>query len=112
MFEWMVKSVDTLLFFYCNGHLFVLPGNVLLVNQAKAADYRSYAGTASSLHGTSQETSHAVYFPNIFHISHCLNFIYIYILLNFPARKLCRKTSRDFSQEFQSARCCIFFFCN
>ena len=38
--------------------MFILPGNVLLVNQATTADFGSYKCTASNPYGTAQSTSY------------------------------------------------------
>ena len=54
----MVLSMSGLFIFYSNGHVFILPGNVLLVNQATTADYGAYTCTASNAHGTTHATSY------------------------------------------------------
>merc|ERR1712150_13657 len=42
-----------------NGHTFVLPGNVLLVNQATVADHGVYTCTASNPVGTASASTYA-----------------------------------------------------
>ena len=47
--------------FYSNGHVFILPGNVLLVNQATGADFGSYTCTASNAEGSAHASTYGRY---------------------------------------------------